>query len=254
MSLSGKVALVTGGSRGIGKAIVLKLASKGADVIINYFRNRQAAEEVAGEAVANGVNVKIIKANVGDAAKVEKMFEAIRQEFGRLDILVNNAASGVARSVLDIDAQAWDWTMNINARAFLLCAQRAAELMNGRGGKIVAVSSLGSFLAWPGYSVVGVSKAALEALTRYLAVELAPAGISVNAVSAAAVQTDTLKLYTRNDLGAGKGWQKNKAGRMVVPEDIASAVAFLCSDDAYMIRGQTIIIDGGIALSPLQSE
>ncbi|MEJ2740184.1 MAG: enoyl-[acyl-carrier-protein] reductase FabL [Dehalococcoidia bacterium] len=254
MSLSGKVALVTGGSRGIGKAIVLKLASEGADVIINYFRNRQAAEEVAGEAVANGVNVKIIKANVGDAAKVEKMFEAIRQEFGRLDILVNNAASGVARSVLDIDAQAWDWTMNINARAFLLCAQRAAELMNGRGGKIVAVSSLGSFLAWPGYSVVGVSKAALEALTRYLAVELAPAGISVNAVSAAAVQTDTLKLYTRNDLGAGEGWQKNKAGRMVVPEDIASTVAFLCNDDAYMIRGQTIIIDGGIALSPLQPE
>ena len=126
--------------------------------------------------------------------------------------------------------------------------------MKVRGGKIVAVSSLGSFLAWPGYSVVGVSKAALEALTRYLAVELAPDGISVNAVSAAAVQTDTLKLYTREDLGAGKGWQSNRAGRMVVPDDIANAVAFLCSDDAYMIRGQTIIIDGGIALSPLQSE
>jgi enoyl-[acyl-carrier protein] reductase III len=254
MSLRGKVALVTGGSRGIGKAIVLKFASAGADVIINYFRNTQAAQEVADEAAARGVTAKIIRANTGDAVKVEKMFETIRQEFGRLDIFVNNAASGVARSVFDIDTQAWDWTMNVNARAFLLCAQRAAELMKGRGGKIVAISSLGSFLAWPGYSVVGVSKAALEALTRYLAVELAPEGISVNAVSAAAVQTDTLKLYTRDDLGAGTGWQRNRAGRMVVPEDIANAVAFLCSDDAYMIRGQTIIVDGGIALSPLQAE
>jgi enoyl-[acyl-carrier protein] reductase III len=254
MSLRGKVALVTGGSRGIGKAVVLKFASEGADVIINYFRNSQAAQEVADEATAKGATVKIIKANVGDAAKVEKMFETIKQDFGKLDIFVNNAASGVARSIFDIDTQAWDWTLNINARAFLLCAQKAAELMKGRGGKIVAVSSLGSFLAWPGYSVVGVSKAALEALTRYLAVELAPDGISVNAVSAAAVKTDTLKLYTREDLGAGKGWQSNRVGRMVVPEDIANAVAFLCSDDAYMIRGQTIIIDGGIALSPLQSE
>jgi enoyl-[acyl-carrier protein] reductase III len=254
MSLRGKVALVTGGSRGIGKAVVLKFASEGADVIVNYFRNRQAAEEVAEEAVSKGVTAKIIKANVGDAAKIEKMFETVKQEYGGLDLFVNNAASGVARSVFDIDIQAWDWTLNINARAFLLCAQKAAELMRGRGGKIVAVSSLGSFLAWPGYSVVGVSKAALEALTRYLAIELAPEGISVNAVSAAAVQTDTLKLYTREDLGAGKGWQRNRVGRMVVPEDIANVVAFLCSDDAYMIRGQTIIVDGGIALSPLQSE
>ena len=151
MSLYRKVALVTGGSRGIGKAIALKFASEGADVIINYFRNRQAAQEVAEEAAAKGVTAKIIKANVGDTAKVEKMFETIKQEFGRLDIFINNAASGVARSVLDIDTQAWDWTLNINARAFLLCAQKAAELMRGHGGKIVAVSSLGSFLTWPGY-------------------------------------------------------------------------------------------------------
>ena len=103
MSLRGKVALVTGGSRGIGKAVVLKFASEGADVIINYFRNRQAAQEVADEAVAKGVTAKIIKADVGDAAKVEKMFETIKQDFGKLDIFVNNAASGVARSIFDID-------------------------------------------------------------------------------------------------------------------------------------------------------
>lgn len=250
MSFHGKVALVTGGSRGIGRAIALKLAAEGADVIINFFRNRQAAQQVAVQAAAGGVKAKVVKANVGDAAQIDTMFDFITQEFGKLDIFVNNAASGVARSASDIDTQAWDWTMNINARAFLLCAQKAAKLMEGRAGKIVAVSSLGSSLAWPGYCVVGASKAALEALTRYLAIELAPANISVNAVSAAAVQTETLKRYTAGQLDAGAGWQMERLGRMVVPEDIANAVCFLCSDDAYMIRGQTIVIDGGISLVP----
>jgi enoyl-[acyl-carrier protein] reductase III len=250
MSFHGKVALVTGGSRGIGQAITLKLASEGSDVIINFFRNRQAAQQVASQAAAKGVSAKIVKANVGDVAQIDAMFEFIAGEYGRLDIFVNNAASGVARSASDIDTQAWDWTMNINARAFLLCAQKAARLMERRKGKIVAVSSLGSSLAWPGYCVVGASKAALEALTRYLAVELAPDDICVNAVSAAAVQTGTLKRYTSGTLDAGAGWQMKQTGRMVVPEDIANAVAFLCSDDAYMIRGQTIVIDGGISLAP----
>jgi enoyl-[acyl-carrier protein] reductase III len=250
MSFHGKVALVTGGSRGIGRAIALKLAAEGADIIINFFRNRQAAQQVVAQVAATGVSAKTVKANVGDVDQIDAMFDFIAREFGRLDIFVNNAASGVARSASDIDTQAWDWTMNINARAFLLCAQKAAKLMEGRAGKIVAISSLGSSLAWPGYCVVGASKAALEAITRYLAVELAPANISVNAVSAAAVQTETLKRYTGGQLDAGAGWQMKRFGRMVEPEDIANTVRFLCSDDAYMIRGQTIVVDGGISLVP----
>jgi enoyl-[acyl-carrier protein] reductase III len=250
MSFHGKVALVTGGSRGIGRAIALKLAAEGADIIINFFRNRQAAQQVVAQVTATGVSAKTVKANVGDVDQIDAMFDFIAREFGRLDIFVNNAASGVARSASDIDTQAWDWTMNINARAFLLCAQKAAKLMEGRAGKIVAISSLGSSLAWPGYCVVGASKAALEAITRYLAVELAPANISVNAVSAAAVQTETLKRYTGGQLDAGAGWQMKRFGRMVEPEDIANTVRFLCSDDAYMIRGQTIVVDGGISLVP----
>jgi enoyl-[acyl-carrier protein] reductase III len=250
MSFHGKVALVTGGSRGIGRAIALKLAAEGADIIINFFRNRQAAQQVVAQVAATGVSAKTVKANVGDVDQIDAMFDFIAREFGRLDIFVNNAASGVARSASDIDTQAWDWTMNINARAFLLCAQKAAKLMEGRAGKIVAISSLGSSLAWPGYCVVGASKAALEAITRYLAVELAPAHISVNAVSAAAVQTETLKRYTGGQLDAGAGWQMKRFGRMVEPEDIANTVRFLCSDDAYMIRGQTIVVDGGISLVP----
>jgi len=249
--LKGKVALITGGSRGIGRAITLKLASEGADVIINYFRKRDTAEFTAQEAREKGVNVHIIKADVGDEAKIDRMFAEVEEHFGRLDILINNAASGVARSALDLDTRGWDWTMDINARAFLLCAQRATKLMKD-GGKMVSISSLGSRLVMPIYTAVGVSKAALEALTRYLAIELAPKGICVNGVAAAAVETEALKLYT-GDQAPPQMWNTTPAGRMVQPEDIASVVAFLCSDEASMIRGQIITIDGGVSLAPVGS-
>jgi enoyl-[acyl-carrier protein] reductase III len=247
MSLEGKLALVTGGGRGIGKAIALKLASQGADVIVNFFRHRDAAQETANDIEALGVKTEIIRANVGDPAKIDEMFDMIGNKFGRLDILISNAASGVARPVMDIDIKAWDWTMNINARALLLCTQRAARLMDGRGGKVVSISSLGSFLAWPTYAVVGVSKAALEALTRYLAIELAPQGICVNAVAASAVETEALKFYVKEGL-VKDSHHVTPAGRMVIPEDVANVVAFLCSEEAFMIRGQTIIVDGGTSV------
>ena len=252
MSLKGKVALVTGGSRGIGRAIALRLAEDGADVIINFFRHRQAAEQTAAEIVSKGVTAQIIKANVGDEEKINSMFKTIASDFGRLDILINNAASGVACSALDVDSQAWNWTMDINAKALLLCTQQAAKLMEERGGKIVAISSLGSSLVWPSYAAVGVSKATLEALVRYLAIELAPKGISVNAIAASSVQTEALKFYTDQGLASSASWQITPAGRMVTATDIANVVVFLCSEEAYMIRGQTIIIDGGLSLSPLQ--
>ena len=248
MSLRGKVALVTGSSRGIGRAIALKLASEGADVIINYFRKRSAAELTAQEARDKGVTAHIIKANLGEPEKIDNMFNEIDAKFGRLDILINNAATGVARSALELDTRGWDWTMDVNAKAFLLCAQRAARLMKN-GGKMVTISSLGSRLAWPIYTAVGVSKAALEALTRYLAIELAPMGICVNGVAAGAVKTEALKLYTADRDLPQLSWQTTPAGRMVQPEDVANVVAFLCSDEAAMIRGQIIVIDGGLSLT-----
>jgi enoyl-[acyl-carrier protein] reductase III len=248
--LKGKLALVTGSGRGIGRAIALKLASQGSDIIVNFFRHRDTAEQTAKDVQDIGVKAKVIRANVGDPAKIDEMFDVISNDFGYLDILINNAASGVGRPVMDVDIKAWDWTMNINARALLLCAQRAAKLMEGRGGKIVSISSLGSFLAWPTYAAVGVSKAALEALTRYLALELAPKGICVNAVAASAVLTDALKFYVKDQPESAGHQQATPAGRMVTPEDIASAVAFLCGEDAVMIRGQTIIVDGGTSVAP----
>jgi len=248
MSLKGKVALITGGSRGIGRAITLKLADEGADVIINYFRKRSTAELTAQEAREKGVSSHIIKANVGEADKIDSMFDEIEEKFGRLDILVNNAASGVARSALELDTRGWDWTMDINAKAFLLCAQMAAKLMKN-GGSMVSISSLGSRLIWPIYTAVGVSKSALEALTRYLAIELAPRGISVNGVAPGAVETEALKMYTASKDLPQQSWQKTPAGGMVQPEDVANVVAFLCSEEAAMIRGQIIVIDGGLSLT-----
>jgi enoyl-[acyl-carrier protein] reductase III len=246
MSFAGKVALVTGGGRGIGRAIALKLASQGADIIVNFFRRSSTAEQTAKDITALGVKADIIRANVGDPAKIDEMFDMIGNKFGRLDILINNAASGVGRPVMDIDVKAWEWTMDINARACLLCSQRAAKLMD-RGGKIVSISSLGSRFVLPNYSIVGISKATVETLTRYLAIELAPRGICVNTVAASAVETEALKFYFKEGL-VKDDHQVTPAGRKVTPEDVANVVAFLCSEEAFMIRGQTIIVDGGTSV------
>ncbi len=250
MFFKGQVALITGGSRGIGTAITLKLASEGADVIINCLRRRQTAEETAAQARVLGVKSHVIKANLAEPDKIEDMFREIREVFGRLDILVNNAASGVARSAMELDCDGWDWTMNINARAALLCAQQAVPLM-ADGGSIVNISSLGSRLVMPVYTAVGVSKAALEALTRYLAIELAEKNIRVNAVSAAAVETEALKLYASAPDIPVRMVTATPAGRMVQPEDVANLVSFLCSESAAMVRGQVIVIDGGMSLTSL---
>jgi len=247
MSLEGRLALVTGGGRGIGRAIALKLASQGADIIVNFFRHRGSAEQTAKDIEALGVKAETIRANVGDPAKIDEMFDMIGNKFNRLDILINNAASGVGRPAMDVDVKAWEWTMDINARAYLLCAQRAAKLMEGRGGKIVSISSLGSPFVLPNYSIVGISKAAVEALTRYLAIELAPQGICVNTVAASAVETEALKFYFKEGL-VKDNRQVTPAGRMVIPEDVANVVAFLCSEEAFMIRGQTVIVDGGTSV------
>jgi len=250
ISLAGRTALITGGSRGIGKAITLKLASRGADVIINFLRRRSIAEATAEEVRAKGVKAHLIKANVAEPEEIDRMFAEIQDRFGKLDIFINNAASGVAKAALELDVRGWEWTMDINARAFLLCTQRAVKLMP-RGGRVVAISSLGARLTWPAYSAVGVSKATLEALTRYLAIECAPLGITVNAVAPGAVESEALKLYASQETLSRPDWKQTPAGRMVTPEDIAYLVLFLCSEHASMIVGQVIVIDGGVSLAPI---
>jgi len=251
MSFKGKVVLVTGSGRGIGRGIALEFARRGADVVINYFRNRASAEETARLAEDYGARTLLARANVGDPAAIDLMFDEVETEFDGLDILICNAASGYIRPVMEQRVKGWDWTMNINARSVLFCAQRAVPLMEKRGGgHIISISSLGSVLTLPNYVVIGVSKAAVEALTRYLAVELAPKNISANAISPGLVDTDAVQHFPNSEQMLRSARVATPAGRMVTPEDIARLAVFLCSDDAAMIRGQTIVLDGGYSLLP----
>jgi enoyl-[acyl-carrier protein] reductase III len=242
-----KVALVTGSSRGIGKATAIRLAKEGYDLVINYARSKTKALETAAEIEALGRKALVVKANVGDVEKINYLFSEIKKEFGRLDVFVNNAASGVQRPLMELEESHWDWTMNINSKALLFCAQEAAKLMD-QGGKIVSISSLGSIRYLENYTVVGVSKAALEALTRYLAVELAGKNIVVNAVSGGVVDTEALKHFPNREELLAEAGQKTPAGRMVEIDDMVNTIMFLLSDGSSMIRGQTIIVDGGVSL------
>jgi enoyl-[acyl-carrier protein] reductase III len=249
MTIHGKVALVTGGSRGIGRAIALRLAQEGADTAINFFTSMDEAEETAKSVEALGRKAHLIRANVAEPESIQYMFDEINQVFGGLDILINNAASGVLRPSLELNVRHWEWTMNVNARALLLCAQKATPLMQARGGgRIVSITSLGSSRVIPDYAIVGASKAALESLTRYLAAELAPLGILVNAVAGGLVDTDALKAFPRRRQMLALTEERTPTGRLLQPEDIAHCVAFLCSDKATMICGQIIVVDGGYSL------
>jgi enoyl-[acyl-carrier protein] reductase III len=242
MTFEGASVLVTGGSRGIGKAIALRFARLGAArVAIGYFRSDDAAEETAAELRELGAEPVLVRGNVASARVAAEV-----ASLGALDALVHNAATGVIRPALETEDKHWDWTLGANARALLSLTRSAAPSMPD-GASIVGISSLGSTRVLADYALVGTSKAALEALVRYLAVELAPRGIRVNAVSGGVVDTDALNFFRDREemleLGAG-----NPAGRLVTPEDIAAAVTFLCSPDAGMIRGQTLVVDGGYSL------
>lgn len=232
---------VTGGSRGIGRAIALRFARDGAkQVAIGYLRNDTAAEETAEELRALGAEPTLVRGNVTSQRVLDEV-----AALGPLDVLVHNAATGVIRPALETEDKHWDWTLNANARALLQLARVAAPSMPD-GSSIVALSSLGAQRVLENYVLVGTSKAALESLVRYLGVELAPR-IRVNAVSGGVVETGALEHFPNREemLRAGAA---NPVGRLVTPDDIAGAVAFLCSKDADMIRGQTIIVDGGFSL------
>jgi enoyl-[acyl-carrier protein] reductase III len=232
---------VTGGSRGIGRAIALRLAGDGARrVAIGYLRNDAAAEATAGELQELGAEPVLVRGNVTSQRVLDEV-----AALGPLDVLVHNAATGVIRPALETEDKHWDWTLNANARALLQLARVAAPQMP-EGSSIVAISSLGAQRVLENYVLVGTSKAALEALVRYLGVELAPR-IRVNAVSGGVVETAALEHFPNREemLRAGAA---NPVGRLVQPDDIAGAVAFLCSPDAQMIRGQTLVVDGGFSL------
>jgi enoyl-[acyl-carrier protein] reductase III len=243
MSFQGASVLVTGGSRGIGKAIALRFAERGAArVAIGYLRNDRAAEETADELRAAGAEPVLLRGNVASERVAEEA-----AELGPFDALVHNAATGVIRPALETEDKHWDWTLSANARALLTLARACVPKMP-EGSSIVGVSSLGSIRVLENYTLVGVSKAALEAVVRYLAVELAPRGIRVNAVSAGVVETGALEYFPNREQMVSEALARTPAGRLVEPKDVADAVCFLCSPDAEMVRGQTLIVDGGWSL------
>ena len=242
MTFEGSSILVTGGSRGIGKAIALRFASLGASkVAIGYMRGDSAAEETATEIQTAGAEPVLLRGNVSSQRIADEVVE-----LGPLDVLVHAAATGVIRPALETDDKHWDWTLSANARALLSLTRAAAPSMPA-GSSIVGISSLGSTRVLDNYTLVGVSKAALEALVRYLAVELAPRGIRVNAVSAGVVETGALEHFPNKEAMLEMG-KRNPVGRLVSPSDVAACVSFLCSPDAEMIRGQTLVVDGGWSL------
>ena len=247
-----KIALITGSGRGIGRGIALHFAGLGADIIVNFFRNRKPAEETAEKIRAMGRRALVVKANIGEIEQIDRLFEEIESEFGGLDFLIHNAASGFNRPAMEQRPKGWDWSMNINTRSLLFMSQKAANLMDLRGGgAIVSISSPGGARVLPDYVSVGASKAALESLTRYLAIELAPKNIIANAVSPGIVLTDALQHFDaiREDKNlVERAKSLTPAGRLVTTEDVANVVAFLCTSEAEMIRGQVIIVDGGYTL------
>lgn len=248
LRLRGKRALVTGASRGIGRAIALSLADFKVDVAINFFRHRQTAQEVAGEIEARGARALILKGNVADETHVVRMFQEIRDQWGGLEVLVSNAASGVLKPATDLTLHHLHWTMDINALALLPLVQNFLKLPSEGEKVVVAVSSLGAVRAIPNYTAVGASKAALESMVRHLACELAGKGVRVNAVSASTVDTDALKHFPNREQLLEEARRRTPAGRLVTPQDVANAVVFLCTEFASMIHGQTIVVDGGYSI------
>jgi enoyl-[acyl-carrier protein] reductase III len=243
MTFAGASVLVTGGSRGIGREIALRFAEEGASrVAVGYLRNDRAAEAVAGELRRRGAEPVLVRGNVSSSRIAEEV-----SALGKLDALVHAAATGVVRPALEAEDKHWDWTLNANARALLSLVRAAAPSM-AAGSAVVAVSSLGSIRVLENYALIGTSKAALESLVRYLAVELAPRGIRVNAVSGGVVETSALDHFPNREQMLEDARTKTPAGRMVETRDIADAVLFLCGPGAEMIRGQTLVVDGGFSL------
>ena len=246
--LSGKIALVTGGARGIGRAIAFKLAQAGCDVAILYHNSHEEADAVCGRIRELGRRAQAIQTDVSNPELLKESFGILQGQFDHLDFVISNAAIGVLRPAMELSLKHWRRCLETNALALNVLAQLAVPIMP-RGGGFVAISSLGASRAIPQYAFIGASKAALESLVRHLAQELGPRGIRVNVVSAGAVDTDALKYFPNREQLLAEYARRTPAGPTLTAEDVANAVFLLCQPEAAMITGHTLVVDGGYCIS-----
>lgn len=248
IDLAGQVALVTGGARGIGRACAKRLAEAGADVVVNFVTSQSAATEVAQEIQSLGRRAATVKADVSESEDVQSMIHFIRERFGRLDVVVSNAASGGFRPLMDATPKHFEATMKTNVAALLSLVQAARPLLEREQGraKVIALSSHGSHRALPAYGLIGASKAALESLVRHLALELGGRGINVNVVLAGLVETDSTRAIPGSEQMFEAVRRRQMMGlRPLLAADIADSVLFLASSLSDLIQGQTLVVDGG---------
>lgn len=243
-SLAGRNILVSGGTRGIGRAISVQLARGGALVVANYARNDAAAQLLAELAAAEGLAIETLRADLTTPKGMTAVGERMATCAAGSVSLVHCAASGVHRPFEALTVRHWDWTMSLNARAFLELVQAVLPVL-GPGSAVVAVSSAGAVRAVPAYAAIGSSKGALEALARHLAVELAPRGIRVNILSPGSVLTEAWDALPDKERRMSEAVARTPQGRLVTPDEVAMLARFLCSPAAQGIVGQTIVIDGG---------
>jgi NAD(P)-dependent dehydrogenase (short-subunit alcohol dehydrogenase family) len=248
MKHEGKIALVTGAVRGIGKAVAYRFASEGADIIIADKELGEEADATAEEFRALGRQVWLYQVDMKDPKEIRAFTKAVKKDIGKLDILIHNAAFGTMANVLRIGLFSWKAALDINVTALLLLSQQLAPLLAKSKGHIVAMSSIGAGMAFSEYACVGVTKAAVESLIRYLAFELGPLGIHCNAVSAGPIQTRALDWF-KYPHGVHKYSEtKTTWHRMGQPGDVVGVMSFLCTPDAHWIVGQVLRADGGITM------
>ncbi len=247
---AGKVALITGSSRGIGRELALSLASQGASVVVNYKRNAELADEVVAGVRERGGRAIAVAADMEDPADIDRLFDAAGEEFGRLDYYVGNAAASSFKLIKDLGLHHLDRSYAMNIRAFVLGAQRAVELMTG-GGRIVTLSSYGSIRAYPTYANLGAAKAAVEAWVRYMAIEFAPLGINVNAVNGGIIESDSSAYFYGVEGMPDLETQvlpKIPKQRQGTVKEVADTVEFLLEPRSEYITGQSLVVDGGLSI------
>ena len=248
-NLSGKIALVTGGSRGIGRGISQALAKRGAMVYINYRKREDEAHEAKKLIDEAGGNCQIIQADISKEEEIQQLIDHIAAESGALDILVSNAVTGVLKPISALTVSDWHFVMNTNVLSLMHLVQKALPLMEKQPfGRVISLSSHGSWKAYPMYGSIGISKAALETMSMYLANELASKNITVNVIRGGTVKTDAIKNFPNLEKMLAQLTAQTPMGKLTEAQDIGSLAAFLCSEEAGMITGQNITVDGGISI------